>query len=201
MCALAIRSRMQDWAMRQMNEFRGETVGLARGEVLEIGFGTGLNLAYYGEGVASLSAIDPLEEFHPRVQERLESAPFPVEHFGLRADRSLPFDPSRFDCVVSTYTLCSIPQVDAALDEIRRVLKPEGQFLFLEHGLSDRPHTARWQNRLNPLWCRFADGCNMNRRIDDLISRSGFEIEGLTRFLGKGPRMLAEMYRGCAHKR
>ncbi len=201
MCALAIRSRMQDWAMRQMNEFRGETVGLASGDVLEIGFGTGLNLPYYSQGVRSLSAIDPLEDLHPRLQQRMDDTPFQVEHHCLRADLSLPFDANRFDCIVSTYTLCSIPEVEAALNEIRRVLKPDGHFLFLEHGLSDRPRTARWQNRLNPMWCRFADGCNMNRKIDCLISRSGFEIEGLARFLGKGPRILAEMYRGSARRR
>jgi len=196
----AIRARMQDWAMKYMNEFRGATVGLAEGDVLEIGFGTGLNLAYYASSVKSLAAIDPLDDLHPAVHSRIEEAPFPVEHFRLRADNALPFDANRFDYVVSTYTLCSIPDVQAALGELRRVLKPGGHFVFLEHGLSDRPSTARWQQRLNAFWCSFSEGCNMNRRIDRLVEEGGFEVERLERFLGRGPRILSEMYRGVSRK-
>jgi ubiquinone/menaquinone biosynthesis C-methylase UbiE len=111
----------------------------------------------------------------------------------------LPFANHSFDSVVSTMTLCSIENPAPALAEIRRVLKPNGQFIFLEHGRSDDPHLARWQDRLNPLQKIIGAGCNMNRRIDELITTSGFEISRLDRFLTpEAPRLLAEMYSGVA---
>jgi ubiquinone/menaquinone biosynthesis C-methylase UbiE len=187
--------------MSFMNDLRPETIERLSGEVLEVGFGTGLNLAYYTREITSLSALDPLGTgpLEERIRSRIASVPFPVHRFPLPADRRLPFEDARFDCVVTTWTLCSIDDPGEALAEMRRVLKPGGKYLFVEHGRSDEPSVARWQDRLNPAWRRLADGCNMNRAIDRLVRDSGFQLEELDRFRNKGPRVLSEMYRGVAH--
>src|SRR5215468_3242873 len=194
-----IRPRLLDLAMRQMAELRGPTVGQAAGEVLEIGFGTGLNVAHYGPGVRSLVALDPnIPTGYPPVAARMAAARFPIERADLRADRTLPFDARRFDCVVSTWTLCSIPEVGGALRELLRVLRPGGRLFFVEHGRAVSESAARWQDRLNPLWVRLADGCNMNRPVDALVLGAGFRLVSLDRFRHRGPGILAQMYRGVA---
>jgi ubiquinone/menaquinone biosynthesis C-methylase UbiE len=193
-----LKPRFQDLAMRQMNDYRPPTVEQAHGDVLEVGFGTALNLRHYTGAVKSLTGVDPLEGLPPKVLQRIASAPFPVEHHALRADGALPFDAGRFDSVVFTWTLCSIPEPERALLEMRRVLKPEGELLFVEHGRSGNPRTARWQDRLNPLWVRLTDGCNLNRPVADVIRRGGFEVTRLEHFRGRGPAVVAEMYRGMA---
>lgn len=185
--------------MRQMNPMRVDTVAQAEGEVLEVGFGTALNLDYYGPGVKSLVGLDPMDVADVEsVQQRIRSVPFPIERRNLRADGGLPFDAGRFDCVVTTWTLCSIPEVADALLEMRRVLKPGGKYLFIEHGKAEAPSTARWQDRIDPLWGRFFDGCHINRKIDQLVEEGGFELTGLDRFRAKGPGIAAHMYRGIA---
>jgi ubiquinone/menaquinone biosynthesis C-methylase UbiE len=193
-----LRLTFQDWAMLRMDEHRPSALELAQGRVLEVGFGTGLNLRHYPASVASLAGVDPLVGLAPRVQQRIREAPFAVEHFALRADGELPFEAARFDTVVTTWTLCSIPDPLRALAEMRRVLKPGGRYLFVEHGRSEQPRTARWQDRLNPLWLRISDGCNMNRRVESLVQEGGFELTSCDRFLGRGPRILATMFRGVA---
>jgi ubiquinone/menaquinone biosynthesis C-methylase UbiE len=194
-----MKGRTLDWMMRQMNELRPETVGEAEADVLEVGFGTGLNLDFYPDKVSSLVGLEPNPpEGLAALDERLARAAFPVERCGLFADTELPFDAGRFDCVVSTWTLCSIPDVGRALAEMRRVVRPGGRLLFIEHGRADKPSTARWQDRLNPLWARITDGCNMNRPIDQLVEEAGFELVGLERFRARGPGLLAHMYRGVA---
>jgi ubiquinone/menaquinone biosynthesis C-methylase UbiE len=194
-----IKPRLQDLLMRQMNPLRPETVEGAEGDVLEIGFGTALNLELYGENVRSLTGIDPMDVSDvKKVSERLAAAHFPVEHQTLRADGDLPFDAGRFDTVVTTWTLCSIPDAPAALAEMRRVLKPGGQYLFIEHGRAPTARTARWQDRINPLWNRISGGCNINRQIDRIVEDSGFELTSLDRFRAKGPGLLAHMFRGVA---
>ena len=114
------------------------------------------------------------------------------------ADGALPFDTARFDTVVTTWTLCSIPDSKRALGEMRRVLKPGGRYLFIEHGRAPTEDTARWQDRVNPLWRRFTGGCNMNRPIHRIVQAGGFELAGLERFRHAGPSLLAHMYRGVA---
>jgi len=187
--------------MRQMSDLRPATVELAEGEVLEIGFGTGLNLAHYGPGVKSLVAVDPnIHETFGPVAARIAGAAFPVERCRLGADGGLPFDAARFDTVVSTWTLCSIRDAGAALGELHRLLRPGGRLVFIEHGRAQNERTARWQDRLNPYWRRFADGCNMNRRMDTLVESGGFRLAELERFRAQGPAVLAQMYRGVAER-
>lgn len=194
-----LKPRFQDLVMRQMNPLRPETVEAADGDVLEVGFGTALNLELYGAGVKSLTGVDPMEIADvASVSRRIAAAPFPVEHRSLRADGALPFDAGRFDTVITTWTLCSIPDAHAALAEMRRVLKPGGRYVFVEHGLAQSERTARWQHRLNPLWNRIADGCNLDRPIDRLVEQGGFELTSLERFRAKGPGLFAQMFRGVA---
>ena len=196
-----LRPRLLDWMMGQLDELRAPTVALAEGQVLEIGFGTGLNLPHYGPGVKSLVALEPkvAAGFGP-TEARIAAAPFPVERAALRADATLPFEPGRFDFAVCTWTLCSIPDPDAALAELHRVLRPGGRFVFVEHGRAEAAGTARWQDRLNPLWTRIADGCNMNRPIDRLVESGGFRLAALERFRAEGPAVLAQMFRGVAER-
>ncbi|MDH3214075.1 MAG: class I SAM-dependent methyltransferase [Myxococcales bacterium] len=191
--------RMLDWVMRQMNELRSEALAAAEGDVLEVGFGTGLNLDFYASSVKSVTGLDRrAAEGLPALEERVGRARFPLERCTLRADGELPFDAGRFDCVVTTWTLCSIRDPVRALAEMRRVLKPGGRYVFIEHGRAPSAATARWQDRLNPLWRRISDGCNMNRPIDRLVEEGGFELTGLERFRHTGPGLLAHMYRGVA---
>ena len=149
----------------------------------------------------TLIGLDPLDVSDVEVvQARIRGAAFPIERRALRADGGLPFDAGRFDTIVTTWTLCSIPEVGQALREMRRVLKPGGRYVFIEHGRSDADGTARWQDRVNPLWNRMCDGCNINRKIDRIVEEGGFEMTSLDRFQAKGPRLLGQMYRGVARR-
>jgi ubiquinone/menaquinone biosynthesis C-methylase UbiE len=182
-----------------MGEHRRRVLAPARGETLEIGFGTGLNLPYYPEAVTKLTAIDSENMLRKRVEKRVAAARVPVLRLQLDASGRLPFDDCAFDSVVMTLTLCSISDPAAALAEIRRVIKPEGQFIFFEHGRSDDPKVAKRQDRFNPIQRFIGAGCNLNRPIDRLIESAGFEFKELDRFLmPNAPRILAEMYRGVA---
>ena len=191
---------LMDWAMgsRRLQEQRREALMPLYGEVLEIGFGTGLNLPHYPSAVTRIIALEPARLLPGKVLSRMAAAPMPVTIVQGSAEH-LPFHDRRFDCVVSTWTLCTIPDVLAALREIGRVLKPGGRFVFLEHGRSNAPAVARWQDRLNPLQQRIGVGCNMNRPIDRLITEAGLTLGSLERFQMPGmPRLVGEMYRGVA---
>ncbi|MDX2033132.1 MAG: class I SAM-dependent methyltransferase [Blastocatellia bacterium] len=186
----------------EMGKYRRAALAPARGRTLEIGFGTGLNLAYYPPAVTELTVIDSEDMLRDRVERRIAACPIPVTRMQLDAQGRLPFEDRAFDSVVTTLTLCSIDNTAPALAEIRRVLKPEGEFVFWEHGRSDDAAVARRQDRFNPLQKIIGAGCNMNRPIDALIREAGFEIRTLDRFLmPKSPRVLAEMYRGVAASR
>jgi ubiquinone/menaquinone biosynthesis C-methylase UbiE len=194
-----LRGRLLDWMMRQMDGLRPEVLEEAQGEVLEVGFGTGLNLAFYPPGVTKLVGLDPNPaDGLPALEERVQTAAFEVERCALRADGALPFDAGRFDTVVTTWTLCSISDSQRALAEMRRVLKPGGRYLFIEHGRAPAERTALWQDRVNPLWRSLTGGCNMNLPIDRIVNEGGFELAGLERFRHTGPELLAHMYRGIA---
>ncbi len=192
--------RLMEWALGSAvcSTERRRTLADTSGEVLEIGFGTGLNLPHYPSTVARLTIVDPAEHLPARVAHRIAAAPFPVTSARLAAER-LPFEDGRFDAVVSTWTLCSIPDAVAALREVRRVLRPDGVFTFLEHGLSDDPGVQRWQHRWNPVQRFVACGCNVDRPIAELVTASGLVIRTLERFEMAGePRLTGSMYRGTA---
>ena len=176
---------------------REETLAEAKGDVLEIGFGTGLNLPYYPEGVDKLSTVDPMNALQAKVQARIDAVPFPVERHHLPADGVLPFDKGRFDTVTVTWTLCTIPDAHAALKEMHRVLSPEGKLLFIEHGRSDDPGIARWQDRLNAAWKVIGCGCNLNRKTGEMVEHAGYQLERLEQLI-EGPRIFATLYRGAA---
>jgi ubiquinone/menaquinone biosynthesis C-methylase UbiE len=187
---LALRSR-------RFGKLREETVQGLSGTVLEVGFGSGLNLPYYSPQVSRLLAIEPSRDALRLARKAIAAAPFPVEHAGDTAE-ALPLSAGSVDAAVSTWTLCTIPDAARALREIRRVLKPEGTFHFIEHGLSDEPRVARWQNRLTPLQKRLAGGCHLNRPIERMIEEAGFRLERMDRFYGQGPKVVMYFYVGVA---
>lgn len=190
-----------DWTLGtpEFGKYRERALAPARGKTLEIGFGTGLNLPFYPEAVTELTVFDSENMLQGRVARRIAACAIPVTRLQLDAQGRLPFADHSFDSVVSTMTLCSIANPAPALAEIRRVLKPAGQFIFLEHGRSDDTEIARKQDRFNPLQKIIGVGCNMNRQIDRLITGAGFNVAELDRFLlPKTPRLLAEMYCGTA---
>jgi ubiquinone/menaquinone biosynthesis C-methylase UbiE len=192
--------RLMDWVMsgQAFQQLRADLLKDARGDVLEIGFGTGLNLPHYPPTISRLSAVDPANLLPGRVRERMTTVSFPVRTSHLSAE-TLPYPDQHFDTIVSTWTLCTIPEPVQALREINRVLKPAGTFLFLEHGRSDDRAIATWQDRLNPIQNVIGCGCNLNRPIDQLIARAGLRIADLDRFLLPNvPRLGGEMYRGAA---
>jgi ubiquinone/menaquinone biosynthesis C-methylase UbiE len=194
--------RLMEWVMagEEFLHLRSELLASTHGEVLELGIGTGLNLPHYPETVTELHAVDPAQLLPKRVAARSGRLAFPV-HIQRGTAEALPHADQSFDNVVSTWTLCTIPDPVLALKEVRRVLKPEGTFLFLEHGRSNDQKIAIWQDRLNPIQNVIGCGCNLNRQIDRLITQSGLEIVHLDRFSMQGvPRLAGEMYRGTATK-
>ena len=160
----------------RLDEIRAETLKPATGDVLEIGFGTGRNLPFYPEDVTRLVGLEPNPGMRKWADERCLKAGFPVEQVQDRAE-SLPFGASSFDTVVSTFTLCSVGEVEEALNQARRVLKPGGRLLFAEHGLSCDEGVRKWQHRLTPVNRVIADGCHLNRDMEALIRAAGLEIE------------------------
>jgi ubiquinone/menaquinone biosynthesis C-methylase UbiE len=179
---------------------RRQLLALARGDVLEIGFGTGLNLPHYPSHIRKLTAVDPNAGMRRRAQRRLTEAAIELDHHALSGEQ-LPFEDGRFDCVVSTFTLCSIEHVDNALSEVFRVLKPSGRFLFLEHGLSPDVKVQRWQRRLNWLQMRLGDGCHLDRPIDALVAAQPFSSLKSDKFyVDKTPKTHGYIYRGLAEK-
>jgi ubiquinone/menaquinone biosynthesis C-methylase UbiE len=180
--------------------YRRELLAHAHGDVLELGFGTGLNLPHYPQGVRKLTTVDPNPGMHRLARRRLERSWIAVEHCTIRGEE-LPFADATFDCVVSTFTLCSIPKVDQALSEAYRVLKPGGRFLFLEHGLSPDALVRKWQHLLNGLEKLLADGCHLDRNMEELITTLPFAAVAMKKFyLERTPKTHGYMYRGIATK-
>jgi ubiquinone/menaquinone biosynthesis C-methylase UbiE len=168
------------------------------GEVLEIGFGSGLNLPFYPPTVTKVVGVDPSMTAARLARKRIEATRFPVELIGLSAEK-LPLESGSVDTIVSTFTLCTIPDVAGALREIRRVLRPRGHLHFIEHGRAGDPGIERWQERLNRIQRALFGGCNLNRPIAELIEQAGFRIERLENDYLKGaPKFAGYLYRGVA---
>jgi ubiquinone/menaquinone biosynthesis C-methylase UbiE len=181
-----------------MARLRAEVLREADGDILEIGFGTGLNLEHYPEHVHRLTAVDPGVGMSRLAHRRIDKSRIDV-NLVVQSAEELPFEDAEFDCIVSTWTLCSIPDGRQALDEIGRVLKPGGQFLFLEHGLNDEARIQRWQHRLTPLQKRLAGGCRLDLDIEALVRAGPFgEVKVERFFLEDTPRVAGSMYRGVA---
>lgn len=188
-----------DLVMRQhqLEKYRREVIAGARGRVLEIGVGSGLNLPLYGEHVEVVFGLDPSERLLSMAQRRAAEADVPADLL-LGSTINIPLEDASVDTVVLTWTLCSISDPVAALREMRRVLKPGGALLFVEHGLSFEPAVERWQRRLTPLWSHISGGCHLDRKVDDLIRAAGFEISDLRAEYAHGPRPMTYMYEGQA---
>jgi ubiquinone/menaquinone biosynthesis C-methylase UbiE len=182
---------------KQLAPFRRRVIGAAEGRVLEVGIGSGLNLPLYGPGVQSVIGLEPSAELLRMARERGRAASATIEFLEASAE-ALPLDHGSVDTVVTTWTLCTIPNAMRALSEMRRVLKPGGALLFVEHGRAPEPGVARWQDRLDPMWSRLAGGCHLNRKIDDLILVGGFLIESLVNTRLPGPRTHTFLYEGRA---
>lgn len=182
-----------------MERQRQELLKEAIGETLEIGFGTGLNLKHYPEYIKKITTLDVNKGMNYIAQKRIQSSNIEVNNQVLNSEE-LPMPDHSFDTVVSTWTLCSIVKVEQALTEIYRVLKSGGKFLFLEHGLSDKPQIQVWQNRLTPLQKVIGDGCHLNRNIQKLVENQ-FDHVHLERFnLEDTPETIAYTYKGIAYK-
>ena len=188
-----------DRAMRQrpLEPFRREVVPPARGRVLEVGVGSGLNLPLYGHAVDALLGLDPSSRLLSMARRRVRPGGAPLRLLQASAT-DLPLADGSVDTVILTWTLCSIPDPVAALREMRRVLAPGGTLRFVEHGLSPLPRVRSWQKKLTPIWRRFAGGCHLDRKVDDLLRDAGFEISELRTEYAPGPRPLTYMYTGCA---
>jgi ubiquinone/menaquinone biosynthesis C-methylase UbiE len=191
--------RITDLAMRQTSlmPFRHRVTGAAEGHVLEIGIGSGPNLPLYGPSVRSVVGLEPSPALLRMARARVFSTS-PSFEFVEATVEAIPLDDHSFDTVVTTWTLCTVSDARRGLAEMRRVLKPGGALLFVEHGRAPEPGVARWQDRLDPLWSRLAGGCHLNRKMDRLISDNGFRIETLTNARLPGPRTHTFLYEGRA---
>ena len=187
--------------LRPMMRQREKVVPRARGRVLEVGVGSGLNLGYYDAAkVTKLWGLDPSPEMTRIAERAARSVPFEVEFIGLPGDE-IPLEDASVDTVVMTYTLCTIPDTAAALRQMGRVLKPGGELIFCEHGAAPDASVRRWQDRINPLWKRIGGGCNLNRPIPALIEAGGFRITSLDTMYIPGWRPGSFNYWGTAVSR
>lgn len=190
-----------DWSLSSENiaQYRREVLANVKPEVLEIGFGTGLNLPYYPENIHKIVTVDDNPGVHKLAQKRIQASSITVDHKLLSGER-LPMSDNTFDSVVSTFTVCSIPNIEQAIQEIHRVLKPGGKFFFCEHGLSNEPEIQLWQNRLTPIQKVIGGGCHLNRNIKQLVKKQ-FESVNLSEFYAdKLPKITAYFYKGIATK-
>jgi len=184
--------------MKAANPLRERVCSGLKGEVVEIGFGSGLNVPFYPAAVDRVAAVEPADLGWKLAAKRVAASPVAIERAGLDGQK-LPFDDHTFDAAISTWTMCTIPDVAAALAEVRRVLRPGGTLHFVEHGLAPDEGVARWQHRLEPLQKRLFGGCHLTRQITALITDAGFTIAEVDVFYEEGaPRFLAADSLGVA---
>ncbi|MBW4610219.1 MAG: class I SAM-dependent methyltransferase [Hassallia sp. WJT32-NPBG1] len=193
--------RLQDWSMSDasLSNYRQQVLAQVKGETLEIGFGTGLNLPYYPKHIKKLITVDANPGMNALALKRIQASDIVVEHNVLSGE-NLPFASQSFDSVVTTWTLCSIANVEQALKEIYRVLKPQGKYFFIEHGLSNDAKVQVWQNRLTPIQKVIADGCHLNRDIKHLVENH-FRHLTIEEFYSENlPKIFGYLYKGVAVK-
>jgi ubiquinone/menaquinone biosynthesis C-methylase UbiE len=182
---------------KAVGKLRQQVAASLSGEVLEVGFGSGLNVPYYPPGVTRVQAVDPAMVGRKLAAKRIAASRVPIDFVGLDGEH-LPVASGSIDHVLITWTMCTIPNIETALAEMRRVLRPGGQLHFIEHGLAPDANVVKWQHRLNPIENRLAGGCNLNRPIDTLIENAGFSFDELETFYGKGPKSFSYFYEGVA---
>ena len=185
---------------RELAAYRARIVPHAEGRVLEIGIGSGLNLPFYADRANEVLGLEPSGRLVEMARGAAASSRLSVTLLEATAEQ-IPLDESTIDTVVTAWTLCSIPDVSRALGEIRRVLRPGGQLLFVEHGLSPEERVRKWQNRLTPVWKPLSGGCHLNRPITRLIEDAGFRIDTLNTAYMRGPKLATFMYEGIARQR
>ena len=194
-----ILPHLVNWAMRnrEFQPYRERVASAADGRVLEVGIGSGLNLQFYPQRVRELLGLEPSERL-------LRMARKAAEQSGLRVTlidgsaAAIPLDRNSVNTVLTSWTLCTIPDALGALQEMRRVLRPDGQLLFVEHGLAPESRIRAWQNRITPIWKRIAGGCHLNRPIPELIQNAGFEITHLDSGYARGPKLMTFFHQGRA---
>jgi ubiquinone/menaquinone biosynthesis C-methylase UbiE len=182
-----------------MERWRTKVSDGLRGRVVEVGFGSGLNIVHYPSEVDVVFAVEPAALARRMAQKRIDRSPVTIEHVGLDG-QAIPLDDESCDCALATFTLCTVPDARQVLAELRRVLKPGGSFHFLEHGLSPDDSVARWQRRLDPWQCRLADGCHLTRDPLVLLAQAGFRLEWSQQRYARGPRPWSYFTVGVATK-
>ena len=177
---------------------RKKILPFASGKIVEIGIGSGLNLPLYdGQQVENIIGVDSSESMLQLAEKHISNSNFPVQLVNASAE-NIPVVSDFADTIVTTYTLCSISDIPSVFEEIRRILKPGGKFIFCEHGLAPDRNVQKWQNRLNPMWRKFGGGCNLNRNIPELIRQCSFDISSLNSMYIPGPRIASYNYWGIA---
>jgi ubiquinone/menaquinone biosynthesis C-methylase UbiE len=196
-----ILPRLCDLSMRndRLRPYRERVIGAAEGRVLEIGVGSGLNLPFYGPTVREVLALEPAPKLLAMAR-RVPDPGMPVSFIEASAE-SIPLDHQSVDTVVTTWTLCTVPEAAAAIAEMRRVLKPHGRLLFVEHGLAPDASVRWWQDRLTPIWRRLSGGCHLNRPIQSMIEGGGFHVDRVETGYMPGPKPMTFMYEGSARPR
>ncbi|MQW58651.1 class I SAM-dependent methyltransferase [Sinorhizobium meliloti] len=189
LCDLSMRSE-------RLHLYRARVIGAAEGRVLEIGCGSGLNLPFYRKAVGEILALEPDPNLLAMARH-VPAAGMRVNFIEASAE-AIPLDDRSVDTVVTTWTLCTIPGSAAALSEMRRVLKPQGRLLFVEHGLSPDRSVRWWQDSLTPVWRRISGGCHLNRPIRSMIEVAGFRIDRIETGYMRGPKPMTYMYEGSA---
>ena len=182
---------------KRLLPYRRRVVGAAEGDVLEIGIGSGLNFPFYGPNARRVFALEPSPQLIDMARRSARKASIPAAFLEASAEQ-IPLDARSVDSIVMTWVGCSIPDVEAALREMRRVLRPGGRLLFVEHGRSPDPNVERWQERLNPYWQRLSGGCHLNRKIVDQLPAAGFRVQQLETGYLSGPKVLTFLYEGSA---
>lgn len=182
---------------RQLLPYRERVVGAADGRVLEVGIGSCLNLPFYSPQVREVIGLEPVPRLVSMARKEAAGSSLPMTFIEASAEE-IPLDDASIDTVVITWTLCSIPEAVRAMHEMRRVLRPGGQLLFVEHGRAPEENVRKWQDRLTPTWKRIAGGCHLNRPIRTLIEGNGFTMAQIETGYMKGPKPMTFLYEGCA---